>query len=88
MFFVGFLAAVLLTVLVFWLIRKGFVLKWYDWLIGALAVLSLFAAVQHYFSSLQENEPKSAWMGALIFGVIFIILAAINWQLVARRNSS
>ncbi|AGG08552.1 hypothetical protein [Dehalococcoides mccartyi] len=86
MFFVGLAVAVALTLFVVWLIRQQLAIKWYEWIIGFLAVASLFATVQHYFSSLEENEPTSAWMGALIFGIIFLILAALDWQLIIRHK--
>jgi len=51
-----------------------------------LGVLALFATGQHYFSSLRENEPQSAWMGALIFGLIALILLGVAWQLSVRKT--
>lgn len=88
MFFVGLIVAVALTLFTVWLIRQGLVTKWYEWAIGFLAVLSLFASAQHYFGSIRENEPTAAWEGALIFGIIFIILAAVDWQLITRHNKT
>lgn len=86
MFFPGLIVGLVLTVLVVWLIRLKITMKWYEWLIGALAAISLFATVQQYFGSIRENEPQAAWMGALIFGLIFLILVAFDWQLIRRRQ--
>ncbi|KSV16183.1 dehalogenase, partial [Dehalococcoides mccartyi] len=51
MFFAGLAVAVVLTLFVVWLVRQQLGIKWYEWVIGLLAVSSLFATVQHYFSS-------------------------------------
>ena len=86
MFFIGMLWAGAIAALVAWLIFKKVSVKWYEWLLGALALLFAMMTVQHYFGSLNELEPTSAWMGALIFGVIAVILAAVTFQLVWRHN--
>jgi hypothetical protein len=88
MYFLGLVAGAGLAIFIVWLTRRKIVLKWYEWLIGTLATISLFATVQHYFASVRENEPKAAWMGALMFGLIFLVLAGLDWQLVSRRQKS
>lgn len=88
MFWIGLLAGAVLTLAVVWLYGKQLSIKWYEWLIGILAVSSLFATVQHYAGSMGENEPTSAWMGALIFGVLTVILGLITWQLIARHQKA
>lgn len=85
MFWIGLLAGAAIAMAVNWLVRKGILTKWYEWLLAGLGILALFATGQHYFSSLRENEPQSAWMGALIFGIIALILLGVAWQLSVRR---
>ncbi|AII58445.1 dehalogenase [Dehalococcoides mccartyi CG1] len=85
MFWIGLAVGIALTVVVWWLKTKNISLKWYEWILGVLGMLSLFATVQHYFGSLREYEVTSAWMGALIFGIMAIILLTVTWQLVLRR---
>lgn len=85
LFWIGLMAGVGITVLVNWLTRKKAAVRWYEWMLGGLGMISIFATIQHYFGSLREHEFQSAWMGSLIFGVIGLILLAMVWQLVVRR---
>nr|WP_058292023.1 hypothetical protein [Dehalococcoides mccartyi] len=85
LFWIGLLAGVVITVLVNWLTQRKITIRWYEWVLGGLGLISIFATVQHYFGSLREHEYQSAWMGSLIFGVIGLILLLVAWQLVARR---
>ncbi len=68
------------------LIKKGVVIKWYEWVLGAFAFLALYGGIAHYAGSMNEIEPTAAWMGLLIFGVITLIFLAIAGTLVWRRN--
>ncbi|OBW62573.1 MAG: dehalogenase [Dehalococcoides mccartyi] len=85
LFWIGVLSGVGLALLVNWLKKKTAV-RWYEWLIGALGLLSGIGAIQHYFGSLGENEPTSAWMGFLLFSIIALILLAIAWALFRRHK--
>lgn len=88
MFFIGLLLGLVIGAAAVYLIKSGVRIKWYEWLLGAIAMLFLFATVQHYVGSLNEYETQSAWMGALIFGVLGVILAGVTFQLVWRHNKS
>ena len=88
MFFIGMLWGGAIAVFVMWAVNKGIKFTWYEWLMGALALVFTMSAVQHYAGSLNEYEPTAGWMGALIFGVIAIILYAVTFQLVWRRNKA
>ena len=72
--------------LVLWLRSKSIVTKWFDWLIGVLGVVLLLAATQHFFGSLREDYSQSGLLGLVTFGVPALILLAVAWQLVARRQ--
>ena len=72
--------------LVPWLRNRNIVVKWYEWLMGAVGALLLLAAVQHYIGSLSERYPTAGWMGMLSFGLPALILLAVAWQLVLRRQ--
>jgi hypothetical protein len=66
--------------------NKNLILTWYEWLLG-LAILAAFtAAVQHYFGSMAEHEPRAAWVGALIFAAVGLVFGVIEWLLVARNS--
>ncbi|WP_324665608.1 dehalogenase [Dehalococcoides mccartyi] len=86
-FWIGVLFGAALILLVNWLRTKTAV-RWYEWLIGALGLLSGIGAIQHYFGSLVENEPESAWMGFLVFFILSVLLMAITWTLLRRHKQS
>ena len=85
-FFIALILGAAILGLVFWLRNRNMKVAWYDWLIGAVGLLLLLAAVQHYAGSLAELYPTAGWMGALVFGIPGLILLAVSWQLVARRQ--
>ena len=85
--FLGMLLGASIALLVVWLRNRGISVKWYEWLMGAVALLLAMLSVQHYVgSTFIESEPTAAWMGTLVFGGIAVILLAVAWQLVARRQ--
>ncbi|AMU87292.1 hypothetical protein [Dehalococcoides mccartyi] len=86
-YWIGVLSGVGLALLVNWLKKKTTV-RWYEWLIGALGLLSGIGAIQHYFGSLVENEPESAWMGFLVFFILAVVLLATSWALLRRHPQS
>jgi hypothetical protein len=88
MFWIGLLIGAAILAIVYWIRNRNLSLKWYEWLMGAIAVLLIFVAVQHYFGALEEYVSKSAWMGILIFGLPALILLSLTWQLIARRNKA
>ena len=85
---IGLVAGIGVLALVQWLRSRNMMVKWYEWLIGALGLLLVLASVQHYAGSLSERYPTAAWMGALAFGIPALILLAVAWQLVIRRQRS
>ena len=74
--------------LVSWLRTRGIAVKWYEWLIGAVGLALLLFAIQNFFTSLNEAEPSSASMYLLVMGLPALILLAVTWLLVARRQSA
>ncbi len=61
---------------------------WYEWLIGVIGLLMLLFTIQNFFASQAELEPTAASMFLLVTGLPAIILLAIAWQLIARRQRS
>lgn len=87
MFFIGMLLAAAIAALVVWLaLIKKVEIKWWEWLLGAGAILFGMMAVQHYTGSIAEFEPSAGTIGALIFAGIAVVLAALTVQFVWRRN--
>ncbi len=81
---IGIGAAVLTLVL--WLRSRNIKVTWYEWLIGALGLALLLYTIQNVVGFLTEIEPTATWMVALIIGLPAIILLAVSWQLIARRQ--
>ena len=86
MFWIGLIIGAVVATGVYFLLKYSSNLKWWQWLLAALTILALFAAVQHLYGSFAENEVKSAWIGFAIFGVIAIIIGIVNWQFIIRNN--
>ncbi len=85
-FIVGLGAGAVLLALVIWLRSQNIALTWYEWLIGAVGLLLVWFTVQNVAGSLSEIEPTATWMFLLVTGLPALILLAIVWQLVARRQ--
>ena len=69
-----------------WLTKKGVIIKWYEWFLFAIAFLSLYGGIAHYFGSVNEYEPTAGLYGLYIFVGIALILFALAFQFVWRRN--
>lgn len=82
----GFLLGASVLAVILWLRNRGSTVAWYEWLIGVIGVLLLVTATQHYVASMAEMYTTAAWLGALIIGLPGIILLAVVWQLIARRQ--
>ncbi len=72
--------------LVLWIRNQNTMIIWYEWLLGVVGLLLLLAAIQHYAGSLTEKYTTAGWMGALAFGIPGLILLAVVWQLISRRQ--
>lgn len=77
-----------LLLLVNWMRSNNTSFTWYEWLIGAIGLLLLIAAVQNAYGSIIEDEAQAAWMFLLIFGLPALILFAVVWRLSVRRNKA
>ncbi|KTB49056.1 dehalogenase [Dehalogenimonas alkenigignens] len=82
----GLLLGIVFGVGAMWVIRKGIIVKWFEWVLAALAFLSLYGGITHYVGSLHEFEPTAGLYGLYIFGGIALLLFGFTAQLVWRRN--
>lgn len=87
-FIIGMVLGVLLLSLMMYLRSKNITLTWYEWIIGIVGVLLLPFTLQNFFGSFEELEPTAAWMFLLITGLPSLVLLAVTWQLIARRNKA
>ncbi len=83
---IGLVAGAAVLGLVLWMRGKDISVKWYEWLIGAIGILLLLFTIQNFAGSLAELESTAANMFLLVSGLPAIILLAVAWQLVARRQ--
>ena len=83
---IGLVAGAAIVGLVLWMRGRNVTMKWYEWLIAAVGVFLLFFTIQNYAGSLVEIESTAANMFLLVTGLPAIILLAVAWQLVARRQ--
>ncbi len=83
---IGLIAGAAVLGLVLWIRGKDVSVKWYEWLIGALGLALLLFTIQNFVGSLAELESTAANMFLLVTGLPAIVLLAVSWQLVARRQ--
>jgi len=75
-----------LLALVLWLRSRKIVVKWYEWLSGAIGLGLLLFTIQNFVASFAEMEPIAPWMFLLVFGLPAIISLAIACLLPWRRH--
>ena len=83
---IGLVAGAAVLALVLWLRNRDIKVSWYEWLIGVIGLLLLMFTIQNFAGSLAEIESTAANMFLLVTGLPAIILLAIVWQLIARRQ--
>jgi len=86
--FITFLIGVGVTTLWFWARKRNIVVKWWDWLIGAIGLLLLMLAIQNITAASYEEVMSSVPWFLLVFGLPGLILLAVSGQLVWRRHRS
>jgi hypothetical protein len=83
---IGLVAGAAVLGLVMWMRSRDISVKWYEWLIGAIGLLLLLFTIQNFFGSQAELESTAANMFLLVTGLPALILLAVSWQLIARRQ--
>ena len=85
-FAIAFVLGAGLVALIVWLRSSSVEVKWYEWLIGIIGLLLLIFTIQNFAGSLAEFNSTAAWLFLPIAGLPALILLAVSWQLVARRQ--
>jgi uncharacterized membrane protein len=75
-----------LVALIVWLRSSSVQVKWYEWLIGIVGLLLLVFTIQNLSGSLAEYNSTAAWLFLPVTGFPALILLAVAWQLIARRQ--
>lgn len=52
-------------------------IRWYQWVLGVIAVAFLLLAIQNYFALLDELQPKMATFALIAFGLIGVFSTAL-----------
>ena len=74
--------------LVSWTRSRKIAVKWYEWLLAALAVIFALLGIQNYFAFLREMEPNAAGVMLAVLGIPGLVLAGITVFLVWWRGRS
>jgi hypothetical protein len=85
---IGLIAGAAVLGLVVWMRGRNIAITWYEGLIGALGLVLLLFTIQNFAGSLAELESTAANMFLLVTGLPALILLAVTWQLIARRQRS
>lgn len=76
-FIIGLVVGAGLVALVLWLISRGVVVRWYEWLIGILGLIILLFTIQNFITSFAEYEEYAAWTFLWVLGIPAIVLIGI-----------
>ncbi len=85
-FIIALVVGVGLTALVMWLRSRDISVTWYEWLIGVLGLVLLLFTIQNSVTAITELESTASMMFLLVLGLPALILLAVAWQLIARRQ--
>jgi hypothetical protein len=80
------LGAVILAVVLTVRARK-ITVRWYEWLMAAVALILALLILQNFLASYAEHEPRAAWMGVLFMGIPCAILGILAMRLPRQRRS-
>ena len=60
-----------------WTRAKKIAVKWYEWVLGVIAVGLGLLALQNYYAFLREMEPQAAVVMLAVLGIPALVIAAI-----------
>ncbi|MDE3088030.1 MAG: DUF1418 family protein, partial [Chloroflexota bacterium] len=60
-----------------WTSARKLGVRWYEWLLAALAVAFALLAIQNYTAFLKEMEPNAANVMLVLLGIPALVLAAL-----------
>ena len=85
-FVIGLIIGAGLLILALWLRSRKIVVRWYEWLIGALGLVLLLFTIQNFSASFAEYEEFAAWTFLWVFGVPAVIFLAVACFLPWHRH--
>ena len=87
-FIIDLVLGIGLTALVLSLRNRDINFKWYEAAIGVVGLLLLMFTIANFFGSFAEVEAAAASLYLLVMGLPALILLAVTWLLVRRRQSA
>jgi hypothetical protein len=85
-FLVGMLLGASTLALALWLRGRNIVVKWYEWLIAAVALLSLLFGLQNFWATRAEHWNSGTPLTfLLVFGLPGLVLMVVSILLVCWR---
>jgi hypothetical protein len=87
-FIVALIVGAGLATLFMWMRSNGMATKWYDWVIGIVAILLFVFGLQNFIGSGAEAEADAASMWLWVTIIPSLVLLAIAGQFIWRRNRS
>ena len=87
-FIFGLVVGAGLIALIMWLSSRKIVVKWYEWIIGAIGLGLLLYMIQNIIGSVREMETTAAWHFLWMIGLPAIILLALALWLPWRRRKT
>jgi len=87
LFIYGMITGAALLGLMFWLQSNKIIVKWYEWLLGALGFVMLIWTINDYFGSIAEHNETAAGVFLWLLGAPAIILLGLAIFLPWWRNS-
>ncbi len=84
-FILGLVLGAGLLALIYLIITRKIVVKWYEWLLGAIGLLLLLFMIQNILGSVKETETTAAWQFLWLIGLPAVIFTALAWWLPWRR---
>lgn len=62
-------------------------LRWFEWILGILSLISIYFGVETFVHSLQEMQPQAAWLGLLFFGLFSVVLFVIMMRSIRSESA-
>ena len=85
---VAFVLGVGLTALWFWAKNTNFSIKWWEWTLGLLGIITLSFTIQNIMGSAFEEVESTNGAFLLVLGIPGLLLLVIPWQTAWRRIRS